>query len=154
MEIEIIHNDFNEIEESVMLRGWFHFGNKCFICPGLGWEEQKYYEKNSELPEPCDRCYKALIFWKDSYSKQNVENFLTLINSLKTDYLGKFNKSVIVFYFRRKTTMLKFLDLINRKMGEYHVKGKTQWRRACKEYQRLKPELWKNAREFIPEKNN
>jgi len=36
-------------------------------------------------------------------------------------------------------------------MEEYNVKGKTQWRRACKDYQDLKPELWRNAKEFIPD---
>jgi hypothetical protein len=61
------------------------------------------------------------------------------------------NKGVVVFYFRDKEKMLKFLEFLQTKMQEFNVKGRTQWRRACKEYQDQKPELWKNAKEFIPD---
>ena len=47
--------------------------------------------------------------------------------------------------------MLEFLKFLEKKIQEFNVKGKTQWRRACKAYQELKPELWKNAKEFIPD---
>lgn len=142
---------FEEIEEIITTWGWVNFGEKDFECPGLGEEELEFYVKNDRLPLGCDECYKALIFWEGSYSKENVMNFLNLIRSLETDHVGKFNKSVVVFYFRSKTETQDFLNNLEKKLQQFNVKGKTQWRRACKKYQTLKPELWRNAKEFIPD---
>ncbi|MCL5316744.1 MAG: hypothetical protein M1503_00560 [Thaumarchaeota archaeon] len=141
--------DADVIEQTVMYYGWFHFGKKDFECPGLGKERLALYGAHSRLPEPCDQCYKALIFWKGRYSKNNLENFLRMIDSFDFNYTGKLNRGVVVFYFRNKENMDVFLSSLDRKMQEYNVLGKTQWRRACSEYQTLKPELWKNAKEFM-----
>lgn len=141
--------DFMKIEESIRLSGWFRFGEREFECPGLGEEVLRFYMNNNQLPSPCDKCYKTLIFWEGSYSKENVTNFFDMINFSGVDYRGKLNEEVVVFYFRDKKQMLEFLGYLENKMQEYNVKGKTQWRRACKKFQKLKPELWKNAKEFI-----
>jgi hypothetical protein len=74
-----------------------------------------------------------------------------MIGSFDTNYLGKLNLDVVVFYFRNRIKMLEFLKFLENKMKEYNVLGKIEWRRACKEYQKLKPELWRNAKEFIPD---
>jgi hypothetical protein len=50
----------------------------------------------------------------------------------------------------KKDEMLKFVEFLKKKITEFNVKGFVQWRRACDEFQKLKPELWKNAKEFIP----
>ena len=141
------------VETSIRLLAWFPFGKKEFECPGLSEEEIDFYQKNSKLPHPCDVCYKALIFWTE-VSDENILNFLKMLDSFEVNYRGKLNKGVVVFYFRDKEKMLKFLEFLQTKMQEFNVKGKTQWRRACKEYQDQKPELWKNAKEFIPDLKN
>ncbi len=143
--------NFKEIEESKKNLGWFLFGKKEFECPSLEEKKLEFYRRNNKLPSPCDRCYKALIFWEGSYSKENVINFFNMINSFEVNYRGKLNEGVVVFYFRDKTKMLEFLKFLEKKIQEFNVNGKTQWRRACKAYQELKPELWKNAKEFIPD---
>ena len=40
---------------------------------------------------------------------------------------------------------------LEQKLKEFNVKGKIEWRRACREYQNIVPQLWKNAKEFIPD---
>lgn len=150
METEI---NIKEIEESIDTIGWFYFGKKEFECPGPTEKELEFYTKNNRLPNPCNKCYKALIFWEGSYSNENLTNFFKMINSFEVNYRGKLNRRVAVFYFRDKTKMLKFLEFLKNKMKEFEVEGKTQWRRACKLYQVLKPSLWKNAKEFIPDIN-
>lgn len=140
-----------EVEQEIKLFGWFHFGKEEFECPGLRERELEFYMKNNKLPPPCDKCYKALIFWEDSYSKENLTNFFNMIYSFEVNYRGKLNEGVVVFYFRDKTKILEFIKFLENKMKEFDVKGKIQWRRACKEYQNLKPRLWKNAKEFIPD---
>ena len=136
------------IEYSIKTFGWFYFGKKEFECIGLHEESLDFYKKNGQLPHPCDKCYKALIFWRGNL-RENLTNFFKMIGSFEVNYHGKLNEGVVVFYFRDKDKMLKFLEYLQKKMQEFNVKGFTQWRRACKEYQDLKPELWKNAKEFI-----
>ena len=136
------------VETAISAFGWFPFGKKEFECIGLHKKSLDYYKKNSKLPHPCDECYKGLIFWSGATS-ENLNNFFKMLDSFEVNYRGKLNKGVVVFYFRDKEKMLKFLDYLQEKMTEFNVKGRIQWRRACKEYQDLKPELWKNAKEFI-----
>jgi len=140
-----------EIEQSIKLFGWYPFGKKEFECPGLSEKDLQFYETNKKLPEHCDKCYKALIFWENKYSQENTQNFFNMIDSFDVNYRGKLNEKVVVFYFRDKTKMSAFIEYLEKKMKEFQVIGKTQWRRACKEYQNLRPELWKNAKEFIPD---
>ena len=139
------------IEGSIDKYGWFSFGKKEFECPGLSVEIMDYYMRNDSLPSPCNTCYKALVFWERYYSGENVENFLRMLRSFEVNYRGKLNKGVVVFYFRDKGDMMKFVDNLRNKMAEFGVKGGTQWRRACKQFQDKKPHLWKNAKEFLPQ---
>jgi hypothetical protein len=74
-----------------------------------------------------------------------------MIESFEVNYRGKLNEGVVVFYFRDKAKMIEFLEFLGNKMREYNIRGKTQWRRTCRKYQDLKPELWRNAKEFIPD---
>ena len=135
------------VETAISAFGWYPFGNEKFGC--VGFEKSKeFYMKNNQLPEPCDKCYKALIFWS-GVTAENINNFFNMIYSFEVNYHGKLNKGVVVFYFRDKDKMLKFLNYLQKKMQEFNVKGRIQWRRACKDFQDLKPELWKNAKEFI-----
>jgi len=138
------------VEDSIRLLAWFPFGKKDFECIGINPEAIGFYKSNNRLPHPCDICYKALIFWTD-VSDENIINFLKMLDSFEVNYRGKLNKGVVVFYFRDKEKMLKFLEFLQLKMQEFNVKGRTQWRRACKAYQDLNPALWKNAKEFIPD---
>ena len=143
--------DFEEVNEYIKSFGWFYFGKKEFECPGLGKEQIDYYLRNNKLPPPCDSCYKALIFWRKVDFKENLKNFFRMISEFEVNYSGKLNYDVVVFYFRDKEKMLEFLDYLEKKMEKYNIKGRTQWRRACKMYQELKPELWKNAKVFLPD---
>jgi len=143
--------DFEEVNEYIKSFGWFYFGKKEFECPGLGKEQIDYYLRNNKLPPPCDSCYKALIFWRKVDFKENLKNFFRMISEFEVNYRGKLNYDVVVFYFRDKEKMLEFLDYLEKKMEKYNIKGRTQWRRACKMYQELKPELWKNAKVFLPD---
>ena len=74
-----------------------------------------------------------------------------MISDFEVSYRGKLNFNVVVFYFRNKKKMLEFLDYLEKKMKKYNIKGRIQWRRACRMYQDLKPELWKNAKIFLPD---
>lgn len=143
--------NLEEIEKTIKIFGWVQFGPKEFECPGLGNELLDFYTKNNKLPSPCDKCYKALIFWEGNYSQENLVNFFNMIDSFEVNYRGKLNEQVVVFYFRNKIRMLEFFNFLDNKMQEFNVVGKLQWRRACKKYQDLKPELWRNAKEFIPD---
>jgi hypothetical protein len=140
-----------EIEDSIKKSGWFYFGEKKFECHGIHMKNTEFYITNNKLPFPCDKCYKALIFWDGQYSKENLKNFFKMISSFKVNYLGKLNEGVVVFYFRDKNKMINFHDFLQNKMQEFNVEGKIQWRRACKSWQEKKPELWINAKEFIPD---
>jgi len=149
----MLDTKFIEINKSIQKVGWFFFGKKEFECSGLTQDYINYYLEREMLPHPCNQCYKALIFWEGNYSETNLMNFLKMINSFPMNYMGKLNKRVVVFYFRDKNEMTKFMDYLSNKMNEFDIKGKTQWRRACKKYQDLKPQLWKNAKEFALDKS-
>ena len=151
-------NEYANLEQSIeiahfeiKLFDWFHFGAKPFECNGLDEDAKDFYLKHNKLPKPCDECYKALIFWDRSFSDENLGNFFKMINSLDFEYDGKLNNGVIVFYFRTKDECLQFVDFLKKKTVEFNVKGIVQWQRACKEFRVFKPELWKNAKEFIPD---
>jgi len=133
-------------------RGWICFGKIEFRCAGMPPEDINYYEENEELPTLCDECYKGLIFWEKYFSNENTERFLQMLDSLEENYRGKYNSGVVVFYFREKMKMLNFLEQLKVKMKEFNVEGYTQWRRACKDFQELKPEWWPNAKTFAPSK--
>ena len=142
---------FSSIEEKILIEGWLRFGEKEFECPNLNEEAIEFYKEKKKLPPVCDTCYKALIFWEGNFYEENAMNLVNMINSFEFKIAGKFDESVVVFYFDDKQEMLNFLELLRQKTKEFNVKGKIQWRRACKEYQRILPKLWKSAKEFIPD---
>jgi hypothetical protein len=142
-------NLYNLIKEIYKPSKYSSFGKKGFRCHSLREKYIDFYMKNNQLPSLCNNCYKVLIFWEKDYSKENLNNFFGMINSLDSDYGGKFNEEIVIFYFHNKDKMLNFFDSLEDKMQEFNVKGKIDWRKACEKYQRLKPELWKNSKEFI-----
>ena len=139
-----------EIKISIDNFGWFSFGKKKFGCPGLKSGLESYME-NNKLLALCDGCYKALLFWDSNSFEDNLNNFFAMLDSFEFDYRGKLNKGVALFYFRAKSEMFEFIRYLQNEIKEYDIRGQISWRRACREYQELKPELWRNAREFIPE---
>lgn len=142
----------HEIKEGLsdLNERWVFFGKKDFECPGIMYD-MEYYINNKQLPEPCCRCYKALVFWEGNCTTDNTKNFFKMIDSFDINYRGKVNNRVVVFYFRDKNRMMDFIEYMKNKIKEFDVKGKIQWRRACKDYQDKLPKLWKNAKEFIPD---
>ena len=110
---------FENIEESITLVGWFHFGEKKFECPRLRKKEIEYYERKKKLPPVCDSCDKGLIFWEGSFSKENVTNLLNIMESFELKVRGKFNRGVVVFYFDDKDEMLKFLKVLEPNFDSY-----------------------------------
>ncbi|OGI12256.1 hypothetical protein A3K64_02935 [Candidatus Micrarchaeota archaeon RBG_16_36_9] len=130
---------------------WIFFGKKHFQCPGeVTTEMIGHFRKNRKLPEPCDMCYKALIFWGEYYDENNEMNFLRMIKSFDDRTIrGKYNSGVAVFYFETKEELLEFLQILKGKIREFGVKGRIQWRRACKAYQEEVPSYWKNAKEIV-----
>lgn len=147
------HFNFEQAEETIDKKDWFrfNFGSPVFNCPGLTDDNLDYYLENEKLPSPCNSCFKGLIFWNDVYSKETFQGVLRTVESLGISVIGKLNRDVVVFYFDDKGKMLKFLTDLSLKLEENQVKGKVQWRRACREYQDANPKLWKNAKEFIPD---
>ncbi|MHA2247514.1 MAG: hypothetical protein ACXADY_21375 [Candidatus Hodarchaeales archaeon] len=85
----------------------------------------------------------------NDYSEQNVTNFFAMMDSFQVVYRGKLNRGVVVFYFKKKNEMDEFIGNLREAMIDNHITGTVQWRRACKEFQQLPPELWKNAKTFI-----
>ena len=142
---------FADIQGIIQNHKWLFFGTKQFGCPSITEEMIDFYEKSHTLPKPCSECYKALIFWSNDYSEQNVTNFFTMMDSFSVPCRGKLNRGVVVFYFKKNFEMVDFIENLREAMNENHVAGTVQWRRACKEFQQLKPELWKNAKTFIPD---
>lgn len=92
---------------------------------------------------------KALVFWDENCTIDNTKNFYKIIASFDINHRGKLNNGVVVFYFRDKNKMIEFIEYLKNKIKEFDVKGRIQWRRVCKLYQDMLPELWKNAKEFI-----
>lgn len=100
------------------------------------------------LPTECRECYKALIFWP--YSKSNTVSFGKMLKDLPVSVHGKYNESVVVFYFRDKAKMLSFLDLLGEKMGQFGVEGRIQWRVSGKYWQDAYPQFFDSAKELRP----
>ena len=85
-------------------------GDECYyeFVPG-------FVRETGYLPVECRECYKALIFWP--YSKNNVSNFERMLEALPVSIHGKYNESVVVFYFKAKGKMLSFLEVLKEKMS-------------------------------------
>ena len=133
----------------INIKEWNYFGDKLFPCNFFKGTE--FYQKHDKLAPLCAKCYKAHIFWKTPCEEEDLIPFFKMLNSFDFKYRGKFNRGVVVFYFRGKEVMLEFLELLKQRVEEYEVNGEVEWRRACKDFQRMKPELWMNAKTFIPD---
>ena len=142
---------FQVIEKVINSEEWYYFGKKDFECSGLDKASIDSYLKEEKLPKPCNECYKALIFLENNFSEENISNLFKMLHSIGPDRRGKLDRGVVVFYFKEKSEMLSFLDLMKHQMPKFNIAGRLQWRRACKEYQNLKPSLWKNAKVFFPD---
>lgn len=121
---------------------WKYFKNELLGSKVISSDEEEdcYYdfvpdfvEENGYLPIECRECYKALIFW--SYSKANTEKFERMVKSLPVSIHGKYDESVVVFYFRDKIKMLHFSDTLQEYMKQFEVEGRIQWRVSGKYWQ-------------------
>ena len=134
---------------------WKYFKNKLPGTKSISSDEEEdcYYdfvpnfvEENGYLPIECSECYKALIFW--SYSKVNTAKFERMVKSLPVSIHGKYDESVVVFYFRDKIEMLHFLDTLQEYMNQFEVEGRIQWRVSGKYWQKAYPHFFKSAKEL------
>jgi len=107
-----------------------------------------FVEEVGYLPIECRECYKALIFW--SYSKINVSNFKKMLKSLPVSIHGKYNDSVVVFYFKDKNKMLNFLEILKEKLAEFNVDGSIQWRVSGRYWEDAYPQFFISAKEIKP----
>lgn len=136
---------------------WKHFKHELPGAELLSSDEESecYYEfvpsfveEAEYLPIECRECYKALIFW--SYSKVNESNFKRMLKSLPVSIHGKYNDQVVVFYFKVKTKMLTFLEILREKMNEFSIDGRIQWRVSGRYWQDAYPQFFKSAKELKP----
>lgn len=107
-----------------------------------------FVEETGYLPVECRECYKALIFWP--YSETNTTNFKRMLESLPVSIHGKYNESVVVFYFKAKAKMLAFLEILKEKMSQFGVEGRIQWRVSGRYWQDDYPQFFKSAKELRP----
>ncbi len=107
-----------------------------------------FVEENGYLPVECRECYKALIFWP--YSKTNMSNFKRMLEAFPVSIHGKYNESVVVFYFKAKEKMLAFLEVLKEKMNQFSVEGRIQWRVSGRYWQDDYPQFFKSAKELKP----
>ena len=136
---------------------WKHFKHEFPGAELLSSDEESecYYEfvpnyvaETGYLPIECRECYKALIFWR--YSEANESNFRKMLKSLPVSIHGKYNDRVVVFYFKIKSKMLNFLEILRQKMNEFSVDGRIQWRVSGRYWQDRYPQFFKSAKELKP----
>jgi hypothetical protein len=148
----VVVTNFHEINELIDKEDWVWFGKEKSFCQKPNQPELKLYRDTGKIPEPCNRCYKALIFWENNFTKENIGKFVKVINEVESRVTGRFDRELAVFYFRDRVSTEQFLDFLGRKMMEHNISGTTQWRRACKFYQELHPHGWRNSKEYVPPK--
>lgn len=107
-----------------------------------------FIEETGHLPMECRECFKALIFW--TYSRTNFNNFERMLESLPVPVYGKYNDSVVVFYFREKKKMLISLNILKKGMNKFGVEGRIQWRVSGQYWQNGYPEFFRSAKELKP----
>lgn len=107
-----------------------------------------FVEETGYLPIECRECYKALIFWP--YSKANASSFERMLKSLPISIHGKYNESVVVFYFKAKEKMLAFLEILKEKMSQFGIEGRIQWRVSGRYWQDDYPQFFQSAKELKP----
>jgi len=136
---------------------WKHFKHELPDTELISSDEESecYYdfvpdfvEEIGYLPIECRECYKALIFW--FYSKANVSNFRQMLKSLPVSIHGKYNDSVVVFYFKNKQKMLSFIEILQEKLAEFNIDGRIQWRVSGRYWQDDYPQFFISAKEIEP----
>ena len=141
---------------NVKVMEWKYFENKCSGAELLSSNEEDdcffefvpdFVEENGYLPIECRECYKALIFW--TYSKANAKKFEKMVRALSVSIHGKYNDSVVVCYFKDKTKMLRFIDILQEQMEQFGVDGRIQWRVSGKYWQDAYPHFFKPAKELV-----
>ena len=141
--------------------GWEHFNHEFPGVELLSSDEESecyfefvpdFVEETGYLPVECRECYKALIFWP--YSETNASNFKRMLESLPVSIHGKYNESVVVFYFKAKEKMLAFLEILKEKMDQFGVEGRIQWRVSGRYWQDDYPQFFKSAKELKPIHND
>jgi len=107
-----------------------------------------FVRETGYLPVECRQCYKALIFWP--YSEANVTRFERMLEELPVSIHGKYNETVVVFYFKEKESMLSFLVVLREKMSQFGVEGRIQWRVSGRYWQDEYPQFFDSAKELKP----
>jgi len=79
-----------------------------------------------------------------------VAKFKEMLKTLPVSIHGKYDESVVVFYFRAKDKMLNFLDILQEKMGEFRVEGRIQWRVSGRYWQDGYPHFFESAKALKP----
>jgi hypothetical protein len=140
---------------------WKHFKHELPDTELISSDEESecYYdfvpdfvEEFGYLPIECRECYKALIFW--TYSKVNESNFKNMLKSIPVSIHGKYNNSVIVFYFKNKNKMISFLEILKDKLVEFSVDGRIQWRVSGRYWEDAYPQFFISAKELATIFNN
>ena len=73
-----------------------------------------------------------------------------MLEAIPASINGKYNESVVVFYFKCKENMVEFLELLKEKMAEFDVEGRIQWRVSGKYWQDAYPQFFVSAKELVP----
>jgi hypothetical protein len=140
---------------------WKYFNSKIVDVKDISSDDDEncYYElvptfveENGYLPVECRECYKALIFWP--YSRANITKFKKMLRSLPVSIHGKYNESVVVFYFKDRIKMLNFLNTLEQYMKQFEVEGRIQWRVSGNYWQKAYPHFFKSAKEMNPVTHN
>jgi hypothetical protein len=117
-------------------------------CPKPEGETLKYYLEKEELPYPCSSCFKLLLFWEGNFNQDNTSNFLRMLEETNDQSFKKIGKRVAVAYFRKKESMVSYMNFIRKKISEYNVKGQLNWQYACQEFQSQRPDWWQDSKTF------
>jgi len=122
----------------------FGLQERALECPDYRRREtlekiRVYLEKNKKLPAPCNDCYTIIVYV--AKSEENLERFKEMI-SRNFKPIEK-NKKGQWGYFRIRNGEKKeeFIQDLKKKLNEYGVKGKIEWRRCCKRLEKEFPGL-------------
>jgi hypothetical protein len=98
-----------------------------------------YLERNKKLPAPCNECYTIIVYV--GKEEINLERFKTMISQnyqpIPRERKGQWG------YFRIRDGERKeeFIRELKRKLAEYEVEGKVEWRLCCKRLEKEFPGL-------------
>ena len=142
---------FDRVKKDVNSFGWYSFSNSEWNCPGYSEELLQEYVQKHQLPSPCNKCFKGIIFWHEDFSKELIELFFDLLYSMNKKYFGKLNEEKIEFFFKSKEELLSFIVSLCRKLEDRGIEVTYKWKRACRQFRDKMPELWSDTKTFIPD---